>query len=81
MKTLFLLIAAAAALFAICLISTVLGAAVGWAVGLLFGDTILTFLSRVGVDTANLRMWQVGASLGFIGSFFKSTFNASKSNG
>lgn len=80
MKTLGLLIVAAASLFALLIISTVFGAAAGWAVGLIFSDAIFTFLSAAGMDVEHLEMWMVGASLGFIGSFFRSTHQV-KSNG
>jgi hypothetical protein len=60
-----------ATLFLLCLANTLLGAFSGWIVGLVFSDTILGFLSRIGVDTQNLSMWQIGAALGFIGSFFR----------
>lgn len=63
----------AALLFFIAILSTVMGAAVGWVVGLFFADTIIGFLGRIGVNVDGLSMWQVGAALGFIGSFFKST--------
>ena len=81
MKTIGLLIVAAASLFALLLVSTVLGCAAGWAVGLIFSDAIFTFLTAVGMDVEHLEMYQVGASLGFIGGFFRSTFTGSRSNG
>lgn len=76
MKTIGYLVVAAAALFLVCLLSTIFGAAVGWVVGLFFADTILDFLNRFGMNVENLPMWQVGAALGFIGSFFRSTQQA-----
>lgn len=81
MKILGYLIIAAAALFGVCLLSTIFGAAVGWCVGLFFSGTILDFLNRIGVNVDGLEMWRVGASLGFIGSFFRSTFTGSRNNG
>jgi hypothetical protein len=51
------------------LIWAVIGAYVGWIVGFLFSETILSFLAGIGIT--GLKMWQVGASLGFIGGFFK----------
>lgn len=49
------------------------GAFAGWLVGLVFEQTIIGFLSRVGVNTDGLTMWQVGAALGFIGGYLKTT--------
>jgi hypothetical protein len=54
------------------ILGTLFGAVAGWIVGLFFTDTILTTLGRFGVDTFGLTMWQLGATLGFIGGFFKS---------
>ena len=60
-----------AVVFFIVILSTLMGAVAGWIVGLLFGETILTTLSRFGVNTLSLQMWQLGATLAFVGSFFK----------
>lgn len=57
-----------------CIVSTLIGALIGWVVGLFFWDTILTFFAGLGIK--GLAVWQIGAALGFVGSFFKSTFNA-----
>ncbi len=65
-------------LFIMPLIGVLFGAFAGWVVGLFFHDTIMTFLLAVGVDVSNLTMWQIGASLGFIGAFFKSTLTQQK---
>lgn len=65
-------------LFIMPLIGVLFGAFAGWVVGLFFHDTIMTFLLSVGVDVSNLTMWQIGASLGFIGAFFKSTLTQQK---
>ena len=54
-------------------LGTLIGAFMGWVVGLFFGETILSFLAAVGVTTAGLSMWQVGASMGFLGSFLRTT--------
>lgn len=53
------------------LVGTVFGALSGWVVGLLFSETILGFFTALGIT--GLKMWQIGASLGFIGGFFKAT--------
>lgn len=55
------------------------GALSGWVAGLVFEAEILGFLARIGVNTDGLTMWQVGAALGFIGSFFKTSIPSSKS--
>lgn len=44
----------------------------GWVVGIFFTDMILEVLSRFGVDTVNIALWQIGGALGFIGGFIKS---------
>lgn len=59
-------------LFLLPLLGVLFGGFAGWVVGLFFHDTIMTFLMATGVDVSNLTMWQIGAALGFIGSFFKS---------
>lgn len=53
-------------------IGVVSGALCGWIVGVFFTDTVIGFLSRIGVDTDGLAVWEVGAALGFLGGFFKS---------
>lgn len=74
------ILAGGAAIFLLPLIGTLCGLFVGWAVGLFFADTVLGFLARIGVDVAGLTMWQVGAALGFLGTFFKTgvQYNAAK---
>ena len=59
-------------------VSTFFGAFAGWAVGLFFADTVLGFLSRLGVDVNGLAMWEIGASLGFIGGFLRTSVSTSK---
>lgn len=49
------------------------GALSGWAVSLVWNDAIIGFLSRIGVDTNGLTLWQVGAAMGFLGGFLKTT--------
>lgn len=54
------------------ILHVVLGAIVGWAVGLVFAPAILDTLSRFGVNTWGLETWQLGATFAFIGAFFRS---------
>jgi len=65
-------------LIAATILSTVAGWFIGWVVGWFFGDTILMFLSQVGIH--GFTMAQVGASLGFVGSFFRSSLKAEKND-
>lgn len=62
-----------AALFFLIVFSTLMGAVAGWVVGLFFSDTILGTLQRFGINTLGLSMWQLGATLAFVGSFFKAS--------
>lgn len=47
------------------------GAFLGWIIGLLFGKFILALLAKIGIT--GLAMWQIGAILGVIGMFFRSS--------
>lgn len=64
-------IAVVALLFFLVILTTLMGAVAGWAVGLFFEQTILGTLARFGVNVEGLQMWQLGATLAFVGSFFK----------
>ena len=55
------------------LFGTLGGAFVGWVVGWFFTETITAGFAAFGVDISRLDMWQVGAFLGFVGGFFKSS--------
>lgn len=55
------------------ILGTLIGAFMGLIVGLFFGQTILDFLAAVGVNTVGMTMWQVGAAMGFLGSFLRTT--------
>ena len=59
-------------------LGTLIGAFMGWVVGIFFGNTIMAFLAAIGVKVAGLTMWQVGAAMGFLGSFLRTT--VSKTN-
>ena len=61
-----------------CILGTLLGAFAGWVVGLFFGETILSFFAALGIT--GFKMWQIGASLGFIGGFFRSSTSVRTSN-
>ena len=50
-----------------------LGALSGWAVSLVWNNEILDFMRRVGIDTNGLTLWQVGAAMGFLGGFLKTS--------
>lgn len=68
-----------AALFlALPLVGTLFGAFAGWAVGLFFTDTIRQTLTAFGADVTHISMWQIGATLGFVGGFFKSSLTTNK---
>lgn len=60
------------AVFAI--LGTLFGAIGGWIVGLFFGTTILKVGALYGLH--GVTMWELGATLGFVGSFFKSSVAA-----
>ena len=62
-----------AVIFIFIILGTLFGGIAGWIVGLFFTDTIMNTLSRIGVDTMGMTMWQLGATLGFISGFFKAT--------
>jgi len=64
--------------FVVPIVFVFFGALSGWVAGLVFEEEILGFLTRIGVQTEGLTMWQFGAALGFIGSFFKPNLASSK---
>lgn len=55
------------------LVGVLFGAFSGWVVGLIFGDWVLLGLAQVLNHPLDLTMVQLGAALGFVGGFFKST--------
>jgi len=59
--------------FVVIMFGSVAGAASGWAVSLILNETVLTTLAAFGVKTSGLELWEIGATLGFIGAFFKPT--------
>lgn len=60
------------------ILGTLFGGIAGWIIGLFFTDMIMTTLDAFGVRTFELSMWQLGATLGFIGGFFKSAVGTNK---
>lgn len=59
--------------FVLVILGTFFGGVAGWIVGLFFTDIIMDTLNRIGVDTMGMSMWQLGATLGFVSGFFKTT--------
>ena len=51
------------------LLNALYGAVGGWAVSLLYNDTILGILAQLGLK--NVAMWQVGATAGFFSWFLR----------
>lgn len=64
-----LILAAVAGLFFQGLLGVLGGGISGWIVGLFFGDAFLGIFKQIGIE--NVTMFQMGAFLGFIASFFK----------
>ena len=58
---------------AIKILMTIAGALFGWIAGWFIGSTVLGILAQLGIT--GFSMWQIGAFLGFVGSFFGSTLN------
>ena len=65
------------ALFLGALLSTLGGAFAGWVVGMFWPHTMAILLAKLGL--AGVQMWQLGAMLGFVGSFFRSSTSSSSS--
>lgn len=55
-----------------------IGALFGWVIGCFFSATFLGLLSQIGIT--GFSMWQIGAFLGFVGSFFGGSINFNKNN-
>lgn len=56
-------------------LNVLLGAFAGWTVSLFWGDSILITLRSVGLPP-EVSMWQLGAALGFVGSFLRTSVTA-----
>jgi len=63
-------VAIAALLFVAVLLGTLIGGIVGWIVGLGFPFVIVTLNTMTGLT---LTAFEMGAVLGFVGSFFKTS--------
>jgi hypothetical protein len=66
----------AAILFVMPLFGIGFGAFAGWIAGLFYGHTLHLLAHRLGLD---VEPWQLGAMLGFVGGFFKTTTTCSSS--
>ena len=64
-----LILAAIVGVFFQGLLGVIGGGISGWVVGLFFGDAFLGIFKQIGIE--NVTMFQIGAFLGFITSFFK----------
>lgn len=67
-------------LMLICIVPTLgalCGAFSGWTVSLFFNEPIMAFFGSIGVTTTNLALWQVGAAMGFLGGFLKTSVHQS----
>jgi len=71
MKAIVTLLLTAAMFFLSLVLSLLIGALCGFIVGLIFGPTILGIFAAIGIT--GFKMWQIGAFLGFVGGFFRST--------
>jgi hypothetical protein len=60
-------------LFVGCLLSTVIGALAGFIVGLAFDGSLQLLAQAIGIPEA--QPYQLGAILGFVGGFFRSTIS------
>lgn len=69
MSVCMLILAAIGGVFSQGLLGTIGGGISGWFVGLFFGDALLGIFKQIGIE--NVTMFQIGAFLGFVASFFK----------
>lgn len=60
----------AALLFVVVLLGTLIGGIVGWVVGIVFPFVFVTLNTLTGLT---LTPFEIGAVLGFVGSFFKTS--------
>ena len=65
-------------LFLIVILGTLIGGVIGWTVGLVFDDTLAALKTALGLSVTN---FQLGAMLGFVGGFFKSSKFSTETKG
>lgn len=65
-----------ALLFVAILLGTLVGGVVGWTVDLMFPFVVTALNTLTGLE---LTAFEMGAVLGFVGSFFKSSLNTDQS--
>jgi hypothetical protein len=63
-------------LFSVVLLGTLFGWFAGWVVGLFFSDMLLPIFA--GTFLKGVTLAHIGAFLGFVGGFFKSSLTTSK---
>lgn len=63
----------AALIFAAPILGVLFGAFSGWVVSLFFNDSLMGVLTSVVPALKDYALWQIGATLGFVGGFFKTT--------
>lgn len=80
MQVLFLSLAGVALLFAAVLFSTLMGAFAGWVVGGTFPETFRILVVDLLKLQPSVEPWQIGAILGFVGAFFRTTVNKGQSS-
>ena len=66
-----------ALLFVAILLGTLVGGVVGWTVDLMFPFVVITLNALTGLS---LTAFEMGAVLGFVGSFFKSSLTNNKTD-
>jgi hypothetical protein len=74
MKALTVITALFLALFLVPLVGVLFGSFSGWVVGLIFSGTCEYFLQYF--KLIEVEMWEIGAFLGFVGSFFRSAVSS-----
>ena len=77
MEKIIISLLAALLIVVVVLLSTLVGAFVGWLVGLFFDETILGIFACLGIT--GFKMWQIGAFLGFVSGFFRSSISSKRS--
>ena len=60
------------------LFGVLIGAFSGWVVSLFMDETVRSFMTALFPALKDFQLWQIGAGLGFLGGFFKSTLTSSK---